>query len=177
MATNFYEVESRPIKIGPSLCLPFTVTAIGCWGCLMATDSWGIVLRNWRVQRILHTTTKEISSILFQTFVDLHNKSIVPVAMLNQAGGSAISMLKIGKTLYISDLGDSVTFVVRYDEINVKDFLQIVYQTKPHKPDDPLERRRIALKPREDMFSMLRFEESRADCSFLWLMVARSDLP
>ena len=26
------------------------------------------------------------------------------------------------------------------------------------KPDDPLKRRRIALKPREDVFSMLRFE-------------------
>ena len=65
--------------------------------------------RNWRVQRILPTATQEISLISFQTFVDLHNKSIVPVAMVNQVGGTAISMLKIGKTLCISNLGDSLS--------------------------------------------------------------------
>ena len=69
-------------------------------------------------------------------------------------------MIKLGNTLYISNLGNSVAFIVKYDETNVQESLKIVDQTKPHKPDDPLERRRIALKPREDMFSMLRFEEA-----------------
>ena len=89
------------------------------------------------------TTSAEISSILFQTFVDLHVQSIVPVAMLKEAGTTAISMLKLGNTLYISNLGDSVAFVVKYDETNIQTSLTVVYQTKPHKPDDPLERRRI----------------------------------
>jgi hypothetical protein len=48
-------------------------------------------------------------------------------------------MLKLGETLYISNLGDSLAFVVKYDETNVQDSVEIVYQTKPHKPDDPLE--------------------------------------
>jgi serine/threonine protein phosphatase PrpC len=52
-------------------------------------------------------------------------------------------MLKLGETLCISNLGDSLAFVVKCDETDVNDSLEIIHQTKTHKPDDPLKRTRV----------------------------------
>jgi len=60
---------------------------------------------------------------------------------MRSAGCTGISVLKRDNSLYFSNLGDSVGFVVSYDKR--QDAIQIIYTTKPHKPDSPGERKRI----------------------------------
>ncbi len=64
----------------------------------------------------------------------------LPNAM-RSAGCTGISVLKKDNSLYFSNLGDSVGFVVSYDKR--QDVIEIIYTTKPHKPDSPSERKRI----------------------------------
>jgi serine/threonine protein phosphatase PrpC len=117
------------------------------------------------LKRITTTTSpKEIPDIMRQTFLELHQIAMVRnsnASVLKEAGSTAVAMLKLGDTLYISNLGDSLAFVVKYEyeqhdddetpysnanansKPKSKPTVEIVYQTKPHKPDDPLERARI----------------------------------
>lgn len=57
------------------------------------------------------------------------------------SGTTGISIWKHRDHLYISNVGDSKAFVVSVDTSR-KD-IQVIYSTKPHKPDDPVERKRI----------------------------------
>lgn len=60
---------------------------------------------------------------------------------INAGGSTAISIWKLGNSLYVSNLGDSQAFVASCDESG-KD-VQIIFTTKQHKPDMPEERKRI----------------------------------
>eukprot|EP00535_Pseudo-nitzschia_heimii_P003492 CAMPEP_0197185458 /NCGR_PEP_ID=MMETSP1423-20130617/11979_1 /TAXON_ID=476441 /ORGANISM="Pseudo-nitzschia heimii, Strain UNC1101" /LENGTH=455 /DNA_ID=CAMNT_0042636525 /DNA_START=83 /DNA_END=1450 /DNA_ORIENTATION=- len=63
---------------------------------------------------------------------------------MRSAGCTGISILKKGNLLYISNIGDSVAFVSSFDKSNTSQKnLKIIYETKPHKPDTPSERKRI----------------------------------
>ena len=63
---------------------------------------------------------------------------------MRTAGSTGISILKRGNQLYVSNIGDSVAFIASYDKNNSsRRNLKIVYETKPHKPDAPSERKRI----------------------------------
>lgn len=62
-------------------------------------------------------------------------------SFMNASGSTGISVLKKGNSLYISNIGDSVGLVASYDKRNGS--LEILYTTKPHKPDDPSEQKRI----------------------------------
>lgn len=62
-------------------------------------------------------------------------------SFMNTSGSTGISVLKKGNSLYFSNIGDSVGFVASYDKRNGS--LEILYATKPHKPDNPSERKRI----------------------------------
>mmetsp|Transcript_9825 Transcript_9825/g.20414 ORF Transcript_9825/g.20414 Transcript_9825/m.20414 type:complete len:226 (-) Transcript_9825:1084-1761(-) len=74
-------------------------------------------------------------------FLDI-NKSMHSLPKIAaSAGCTGISVLKRGNSLYISNVGDSVGFVARYNKS--KKSLEIIYSTKPHKPDSPSERKRI----------------------------------
>jgi serine/threonine protein phosphatase PrpC len=60
------------------------------------------------------------------------------------AGSTAISIWKRHDQLFISNVGDSKAFVVSVDRSRSRNAaVQVVYTTKPHKPNDPLERQRI----------------------------------
>ena len=67
----------------------------------------------------------------------VHNES----PNLHGAGTTAISILNFQDHLFISNIGDSQAFVVQYDPSAKQ--VEIIYQTKPHKPDDPEEQARI----------------------------------
>ncbi|KAL3902965.1 MAG: hypothetical protein SGILL_010628, partial [Bacillariaceae sp.] len=58
------------------------------------------------------------------------------------SGTTAISIWKLRNKLYISNVGDSVAFVASYDKTTGKN-VNIIYQTKPHKPDNAQELARI----------------------------------
>jgi serine/threonine protein phosphatase PrpC len=57
------------------------------------------------------------------------------------AGSTGISIWKRQDQLFISNVGDSMAFVVSVDR--ARNHVEVVYTTKPHKPNDPLERQRI----------------------------------
>lgn len=57
------------------------------------------------------------------------------------SGSTGISIWKRRDQLFISNVGDSMAFVVSVDRPH--DQVKVVYTTKPHKPNDPLERQRI----------------------------------
>ena len=67
----------------------------------------------------------------------------IPNFMRN-SGSTGISVLKRGDSLYISNIGDSAGFVASYNKS--LNSLEIIYSTKPHKPDSPSERKRIERK-------------------------------
>ncbi len=58
------------------------------------------------------------------------------------AGSTAISIWRRRNQLFISNVGDSKAFVVSVDRTHQRQ-VQVLYTTQPHKPDDPLERKRI----------------------------------
>ena len=79
--------------------------------------------------------THSPSDALTQTFLNLE-ENLPPV---ESSGSTAIVMLRLNDTLYVANTGDSLAFVASFDGGNV----EIIYQTKPHKPHLPEERARI----------------------------------
>ena len=79
----------------------------------------------------------KIVDALRRTFADVHHTS----PHLGGAGCTGISILKMENSLYISNVGDSLAFVASYDHSGSN--VEILYETKPHKPDTPEEQRRI----------------------------------
>jgi serine/threonine protein phosphatase PrpC len=57
------------------------------------------------------------------------------------AGTTGISIWKHQDQLFISNVGDSKAFVASID--STRNTVNVIYTTKPHKPDDPDERKRI----------------------------------
>ena len=86
--------------------------------------------------------TTFVKDILKSMFLEINDS--IPI-FLRTAGCTGISVLKKGDSLYISNVGDSVAFVASYKKKdgNVLSTPKIIYSTKPHKPDDPSERKRI----------------------------------
>jgi len=58
------------------------------------------------------------------------------------SGSTGISIWKRRNQLFVSNVGDSMAFVVSVDRATRQD-VKVIYTTKPHKPNDPIERRRI----------------------------------
>ena len=56
-----------------------------------------------------------------------------------KGGATATIILQINSKLYVANAGDSRSFIA----VQVDDHVQVVYATKEHKPDDPLEKARI----------------------------------
>jgi serine/threonine protein phosphatase PrpC len=77
------------------------------------------------------------SDALTQTFLKL--EETLPPDATGSSGSTAIVMLRLQDTLYVANAGDSLAFVASYDGGTV----EILYQTKPHKPHFPEERARI----------------------------------
>ena len=80
----------------------------------------------------------DVKQTIKTMFLDV-NKSL-PRAYAS--GSTAITVWRRGSLLYISNLGDSVGFVACYDKQSPQN-VEIIYTTKPHKPDTPSERQRI----------------------------------
>jgi serine/threonine protein phosphatase PrpC len=74
---------------------------------------------------------------LTQTFLNL--EETLPRDTTEGSGSTAIVMLRLQDTLYVANAGDSLAFVASYDG----GVVEILYQTKPHKPHFPEERARI----------------------------------
>ena len=74
---------------------------------------------------------------LKETFLDTHHS----LPNLSGSGCTGISILKYGHELYISNVGDSLAFIASYDHAGNN--IEILYETKPHKPDIPQEQQRI----------------------------------
>lgn len=95
------------------------------------------------------TTTAEIQDRLKEVFLNIHRS----MPHLDGSGCTGISIWKRGHQLYISNVGDSLAFVVRYNpkqlmattttKTSTENAFEIIYETKPHKPDSPNERKRI----------------------------------
>jgi serine/threonine protein phosphatase PrpC len=89
------------------------------------------------------TSTDGIQDKLRGMFLDVHRS----MPHLDGSGCTGISIWKRGRQLFISNVGDSLAFVVRY--YPKQPFapstpkLEIIYRTQPHKPDTPAERKRI----------------------------------
>jgi serine/threonine protein phosphatase PrpC len=82
-----------------------------------------------------------VKEMLKATFLDINHS--IP-SFMTQSGSTGISVLKRGKSLYVSNLGDSVAFVASYNKADdYRSKPKIIYSTKPHKPDTPTERERI----------------------------------
>jgi serine/threonine protein phosphatase PrpC len=93
-------------------------------------------------------TTAANKESLKNMFLNVHRS----MPHLDSSGCTGISIWKRGHQLFISNVGDSLAFVVRYDPKQLLDtpttttnkvVPEIIYETKPHKPDSPLERQRI----------------------------------
>lgn len=85
-------------------------------------------------------TTQETKQALHQMVLAINDN--LPNVM--GAGSTAISIWKRQKQLFISNVGDSKAFVVSVDRNQNKNIqVNVVYTTKPHKPNDPIERQRI----------------------------------
>lgn len=80
--------------------------------------------------------TQSPSDALTQTFLNLE-ENLPPV---ESSGSTAIVMLRWNDTLYVANTGDSLAFVASFDGGGT---VEIIYQTKPHKPHLPEERARI----------------------------------
>lgn len=73
----------------------------------------------------------------------IFNTIQISMPVIPEAGTTGISMWKRDNHLCISNVGDSKAFVVSFDRKNPTSSVQIIYETKPHKPDLPQERARI----------------------------------
>ena len=80
--------------------------------------------------------THSPSDALTKTFLELE-ATLPPV---ESSGSTAVVMLRLQDTLYVANAGDSLAFVASLDGDGTVD---IIYQTKPHKPHLPEERARI----------------------------------
>jgi serine/threonine protein phosphatase PrpC len=90
-------------------------------------------------KRLLEVTTKSTANPeedIKGIFRDIQNS----MPLVPEAGSTAISLWKRQDQLYISNVGDSTAFVASYDDVGN---VQLLYTTKPHKPDTPEERARI----------------------------------
>ena len=97
--------------------------------------------KDWEGENSLPSSNAAVKAMLKAIFLDI-NKSMHSLPKIAaSAGCTGISVLKRGNSLYISNVGDSVGFVTRYNKS--KKSLEIIYSTKPHKPDSPSERKRI----------------------------------
>jgi serine/threonine protein phosphatase PrpC len=96
--------------------------------------------QEWQNEEKIHQRQNQddVKETLKTMFLDV-NKSL-PRAYAS--GSTAICTWRRGSLLYISNLGDSVGFVASYDKQSPQN-VEIMYTTKPHKPDSPSERQRI----------------------------------
>jgi serine/threonine protein phosphatase PrpC len=124
-------------------------------GLLDGHGEYGHVVSHYAIaefpKRILHdippdvTDPQTVKDSLAKIFLDI-NRSMPNIA---GAGSTAISIWRRGDQLFLSNLGDSEAFVVSFDPTTTTTTttipmkIQLIYETKPHKPNDPLERKRI----------------------------------
>lgn len=83
---------------------------------------------------------KELTENLIKDIFMSIDKDL-PRSVAGASGSTAISILKNGKYLYLSNTGDSEAFVACYDKDAL--IVEVIYQTKKHKPDVPEEKARI----------------------------------
>ena len=108
----------------------------------------------WTDEHNEHTAlpTHQIQAIIHHYFHDINTQ--MPSSIGTGSGTTGISILRNGQYLYITNVGDSVAFLVRYDPTpphrssdttpkSASNSIQILYRTSPHKPDQPQERQRI----------------------------------
>jgi serine/threonine protein phosphatase PrpC len=93
---------------------------------------------NERIQSTKESGPEEIKATLRSIFLSINDA----MPRLFGSGTTGIGIWKRSDRLYVSNVGDSVVFVAGYDKTDA-DKVEITYQNKPHKPDDPDERRRI----------------------------------
>mmetsp|Transcript_12895 Transcript_12895/g.30144 ORF Transcript_12895/g.30144 Transcript_12895/m.30144 type:complete len:470 (-) Transcript_12895:222-1631(-) len=105
------------------------------------------ISNNWlnetadRSSRTSEKSNTMIKNSLRNMFLEI-NRSIPSV--MSDSGCTAISVLKKGNSLFISNVGDSVVFVASCDKSReAKNEIKIIYSNSPHKPDIPSERERI----------------------------------
>lgn len=94
-----------------------------------------------RLHQILSMNDDKVKESLREIFLGIHRS----MPNLTGAGSTAISIWKRKNLLYISNLGDSQAFVASFDRSDANN-VRIIYQTKPHKPNDPEETQRIIAK-------------------------------
>jgi serine/threonine protein phosphatase PrpC len=96
--------------------------------------------RQQQEEQLLKTT---IPAMMERIASEIHHS----LPALPSSGTTVISILNIGnKLLFMSNIGDSDAYVVQYnpkEATSEQERIQILYKTKPHKPDDPEEYARI----------------------------------
>lgn len=97
--------------------------------------------KDWEGENSLPSSNVSVKAMLKAIFLDINKSMHSLPGIAASAGCTGISVLKRGNSLYISNVGDSVGFVASYNKS--KKSLEIIYSTKPHKPDSSSERKRI----------------------------------
>ena len=92
-----------------------------------------------RIELLRHESrsVEETKKALKKLFLAVNEK----LPNIPGAGTTGISIWKQKDQLYVSNVGDSKAFVVSVD--STRKHVKVIYTTKPHKPDDPEERKRI----------------------------------
>ncbi|KAG7369259.1 protein phosphatase 2C [Nitzschia inconspicua] len=86
------------------------------------------------------------SEIVKDTIKDIFLSINQSMPRLYGSGSTGIGIWRRGNSLYLSNVGDSVAFVASFTknpESSAEPLVDIVYATRPHKPDMPEERSRI----------------------------------
>ncbi|KAG7348553.1 protein phosphatase 2C [Nitzschia inconspicua] len=86
------------------------------------------------------------SEIVKDTIKDIFLSINQSMPRLYGSGSTGIGIWRRGNSLYLSNVGDSVAFVASFaknPESSAEPLVDIVYATRPHKPDMPEERSRI----------------------------------
>ena len=78
-----------------------------------------------------------ILKALESSFVEAHRQG----PMIHDSGCTASIIVRLRQQVYFANTGDSRSFLLQIDTSNGN--VTIEHMTKPHKPDDPLERQRI----------------------------------
>ena len=86
-----------------------------------------------------HLEKQSPADALTHTFQELHKT--IPSAAAASSGSTGIVVLKLQNALYVANTGDSLAMLVSCNSRGGE--VEIVYQTKPHKPNVPQERARI----------------------------------
>jgi serine/threonine protein phosphatase PrpC len=91
-----------------------------------------------RLPQRLKDASNNVEQAFTSAFLEVE-REIPPEA--RHSGSTAIALYRKGDQLYVANTGDSLAIVVAYDPL--EDRVNIVYETKPHKPALPEERKRI----------------------------------